>query len=121
MYFRESEIPIIHIQTPPSSSPPPPTIDHSLHSPFVSVKQSQNLRKDVSPPPPILLPPSAFQINPTEIKMPLSSRRITEEKISIPHRPYSTQPSTNILINKDNLLDVKQRLEIYLNNKTKLK
>jgi hypothetical protein len=53
--------------------------------------------------------------------MPLSSRRITEEKISIPHRPYSTQPSTNILINKDNLLDVKQRLEIYLNNKTKLK
>jgi hypothetical protein len=55
------------------------------------------------------------------MKMPLSSRRITESKISIPHRPYSTQPSTNISINKDNLLDVKQRLEIYLSNKAKLK
>jgi hypothetical protein len=116
-------MPIINIRTPPSSSPPPslPRIDHSLHSPFVSVKQSQNIRKDASPRPPILLPPSAFQINSNEIQMPLSSRRITNEKSSIPHRPYSTQPSTNILINKDNLLDVKQRLEIYLNNKTKLK
>lgn len=116
--FRESEIPIIHIRTPPSS---PPRIDHSLHSPFVSVKQSQNIRKDISPTPPILLPPSAFQINSNEIKMPLSSRRIAEEKISVPHRPYSTQPTTNIVVNKDNLLNVKERLQIYLSNKTKLK
>jgi len=108
--IKESQIPTTNIRTPSPS--PPPTIDHSLHSPFVSVKQ-----KDA----PILLPPSAFQIDSNEIKMPLSSRRITEDKISIPHRSYSTQPSTNILINKDNLLDVKQRLEIYLNNKTKLK
>jgi len=87
----------------------------------VSVKQSQNIRKDTSSPPLILLPPSAFQINSNEIKMPLSTRRITEDKVRIPHRPYSTQPSTNILIDKDNLLDVKKRLEIYLNNRTKLK
>jgi hypothetical protein len=53
--------------------------------------------------------------------MPLSSRRIADDKISIPHRPYSAQPLSNIFINKDNLLDVKQRLEIYLTNKAKLK
>jgi hypothetical protein len=79
-----------------------------------------NIRKDSSPP--LLLPPSAFQINYNEIKMPLSSRRVIDEKTQVPHRPYSTQPSTaNILKDKDNLLNVKQRLEIYLNNKTKLK
>ncbi|CAF2916973.1 unnamed protein product, partial [Rotaria sp. Silwood2] len=119
----ESEIRTINIRTSPSSSsspPPPPRIDHSLHSPFISVKQSTHTRHDASSPP-ILLPPSAFQINPNEIKMPLSSRQIIDNKIQISHRPYSTQPSTNIFINKDNLLNVKQRLEIYLNNKAKLK
>ncbi|CAF3748806.1 unnamed protein product [Rotaria sp. Silwood1] len=124
---RESEIPTINIRISPSlsssSSPPPPlppTIDHSLHSPFVSIKQSTTTRQDASSPP-ILLPPSAFKINPNEIKMPLSSRQIIDDKIRISHRSHSTQPSTNILINKDNLLNVKQRLEIYLNNKAKLK
>jgi hypothetical protein len=112
------ESPII-VRTPPAS--PPPKIDHSLHSPFISVKQpSTTTRKEISSPPPVLLlPPSAFQIS--ETKMPLSSRRIPENKISIPHRPHSTQPSTNVFINKDNLLDVKQRLETYLANKAKLK
>ncbi|CAF1271767.1 unnamed protein product [Adineta steineri] len=124
-----SETPIITLRSPPSSPPrlPPPTIDHSLHSPFVSVKQPLHIRKDASPPPPppppppVLLPPSAFQLTHDEIKMPLSSRIITDDKISIPHRPYSTQPSSTILIDKDNLLNVKQRLEIYLQNKAKLK
>jgi hypothetical protein len=122
--FRELEIPIINIRTPPSSPPGrPPTIDHSLHSPFISVQHPLSTQKGASSPSlPVLLPPSAFQITHNEIKMPLSSRRIVEDKSPIPHRPYSTQPSTNILINnKDNLLNVKQRLEIYLNNKTKLK
>ncbi|CAF1412419.1 unnamed protein product, partial [Rotaria sordida] len=121
----ESEIPTINIRTSPSS----PKIDHSLHSPFISIKKSTHIRQDLSssppppppPPPPILLPPSAFQINSNEIKMPLSSRQIIDNKIQISHRSYSTQPSTNIFINKDNLLNVKQRLEIYLNNKAKLK
>ncbi|CAM4809910.1 unnamed protein product [Rotaria magnacalcarata] len=118
---KESEIPTLNIQSSSSSPPPlPPTIDHSLHSPFISVKQSLNTRKDASSPP-VLLPPSAFPIDPNEIKMPLSSRRTIEDKIQVSHRPYSTQPSTSTLVNKDNLLHVKQRLEIYLNTKAKLK
>ena len=111
-----------NIRISPISPPPPPAIDHSIHSPFVSVKQPPSLRRDPSPPPvPVLLPPSAFQIHSNEIQMPLSSRPTAEKKVSIPHRPYSTQPSSNLMINKDNLLDVKQRLEIYMNNKAKLK
>lgn len=111
-----------NIRLSPRSPPPPPTIDHSIHSPFVSVKQPPSLRRDPSPPSvPVLLPPSAFQIQLNDIQMPLSSRLTTERKVSIPHRPYSTQPSTTMMMNKDNLLDVKQRLEIYLNNKSKLK
>ena len=45
--------------------------------------------------------------------MPLSSRIENEHKPLIPPRSYSTQP--NQILNKDNLLDVKERLEIYLN------
>ncbi|UJR15741.1 hypothetical protein I4U23_002676 [Adineta vaga] len=124
----ESDIPTINIRSPPSSPPsrPPPSIDHSLHSPFISVKQPFIPQQDIqstSPPLPLLLPPSAFQLTSNEIKQPLSSREIPNERnpLILPHRPYSTQPSTTILINKDNLLNVKQRLEIYLNRKAKLK
>lgn len=99
------------IRTPPSS---PPKIDHSLHSPFISVKQKESL--------PVLLPPSAFQIHSNEIQMPSSSRVDEQHRTTLPHRSHSTQPMrTNQFLNKDNLLDVKQRLEIYLNTKTKLK
>ncbi|CAF0906385.1 unnamed protein product [Adineta ricciae] len=125
---RESDIRTINVRSPTSSPPrqPPPTIDHSLHSPFITVKQPLATPQDPfpsSPPAPILLPPSAFQIAHNEIRMPLSSRETTNARNPpiLPHRPYSTQPTSTILLNKDNLLDVKQRLEIYLNNKARLK
>ena len=93
-----------------------PTIDHSLDSPFLAVPPSQ-LIINVDPSAPVLLPPSAFEFETKRIQSPISSRIVNEnKKIDLPRRAYSTQPN-----DRDNLLHVKQRLEIYLKSKAKLK
>lgn len=106
-----------------SNFPNPPTIDHSLDSPFTTVAPSQSIVSERTGSP-VLLPPAAFTFDRPELKSPLSSRSRIHQKqkrITVPHRPYSTQPTGTVPVDKNNLLQVKQRLEVYLQKKAELK